>query len=450
MKQTDLFQNKQVVVLGLAKSGYAAAKTLLRLGASVTVNDRMPLDHSKEAQELEALGAEVYGGGHPDDIITDATDLMIKNPGIPYTNPLVEKAIAYGIPIWTEVELAYRLSESPFVGITGSNGKTTTTMLTGEMLKGSQKTPIVAGNIGTALCEVVQEAGENDIIVSELSSFQLLGTERFHPKVAVFLNLFEAHLDYHGTLEAYGEAKTRITMNQTADDYLVYNADDERVIHFTRSTKAKNVPFSIKEKVDGAYLLGDTLFYKDEPILKREELAMPPVLHNVANALAALAVAKTLGVDTPFIQNVLRSFTGVRHRLQFIETIAGRKFYNDSKATNILATTKALEAFKEPVILLAGGLDRGNSFDALVPYLRRVKALIAFGETKEKIAMAAKEAGVKTIRFVNNVTEAVPCAFELSDPGDIILLSPACASWDQYRSFEERGDMFIKSVHTLK
>jgi len=177
---------------------------------------------------------------------------------------------------------------------------------------------------------------------------------------------------------------------------------------------------------------------------------MPPVLHNVANALAALAVAKTLGVDTPFIQNVLRSFSGVRHRLQFIETIAGRKFYNDSKATNILATTKALEAFKEPVILLAGGLDRGNSFDALVPYLRRVKALIAFGETKEKIAMAAKEAGVKTIRFVNNVTEAVPCAFELSDPGDIILLSPACASWDQYRSFEERGDMFIKSVHTLK
>ena len=450
MKQTDLFQNKQVVVLGLAKSGYAAAKTLLRLGASVTVNDRMPLDHSKEAQELEALGAEVYGGGHPDDIITDATDLMIKNPGIPYTNPLVEKAIAYGIPIWTEVELAYRLSESPFVGITGSNGKTTTTMLTGEMLKGSQKTPIVAGNIGTALCEVVQEAGENDIIVSELSSFQLLGTERFHPKVAVFLNIFEAHLDYHGTLEAYGEAKTRITMNQTADDYLVYNADDERVIHFTRSTKAKNVPFSIKEKVDGAYLLGDTLFYKDEPILKREELAMPPVLHNVANALAALAVAKTLGVVTPFIQNVLRTFTGVRHRLQFIETIAGRKFYNDSKATNILATTKALEAFKEPVILLAGGLDRGNSFDALVPYLRRVKALIAFGETKEKIAMAAKEAGVKTIRFVNNVTEAVPCAFELSDPGDIILLSPACASWDQYRSFEERGDMFIKSVHTLK
>jgi len=450
MKQTDLFQNKQVVVLGLAKSGYAAAKTLLRLGASVTVNDRMPLDHSKEAQELEALGAEVYGGGHPDDIITDATDLMIKNPGIPYTNPLVEKAIAYGIPIWTEVELAYRLSESPFVGITGSNGKTTTTMLTGEMLKGSQKTPIVAGNIGTALCEVVQEAGENDIIVSELSSFQLLGTERFHPKVAVFLNIFEAHLDYHGTLEAYGEAKARITMNQTADDYLVYNADDERVIHFIRSTKAKKVPFSIKEKVDGAYLLGDTLFYKDEPILKREELAMPPVLHNVANALAALAVAKTLGVDTPFIQNVLRTFTGVRHRLQFIKTIAGRKFYNDSKATNILATTKALEAFKEPVILLAGGLDRGNSFDALVPYLRRVKALIAFGETKEKIAMAAKEAGVKTIRFVNNVTEAVPCAFELSDPGDIILLSPACASWDQYRSFEERGDMFIKSVHTLK
>jgi len=450
MKHTDTFRNKEAIVLGLAKSGYAAAKTLIQLGAKVTVNDQKSLDESPQAKELEGLGARIIGGGHPSDLVTENTALMIKNPGIPYSNPLVQKAIEYGVPVWTEVELAYLLSESAFVGITGSNGKTTTTMLTGEMLRGSRKTPIVAGNIGTALCEAVQDATVQNMIVAELSSFQLLGIESFRPKVAVILNLFEAHLDYHGSMEEYGKAKARITMNQTSDDFIVYNADDEWVGRLIESSKAQKVPFSLKEKVDGAYLFQDTLYFKGEPILAREDMAMPKVDHNVANALAAIAVAKIYEVSNAFIKRVMASFTGVPHRLQFIDTISGRSFYNDSKATNILATTKALQAFEQPVILLAGGLDRGNTFDALIPYLKNVKALITFGQTKNKVAEAAEKAGVKTIRFVDNVTEAVPVAYELSESGDVILLSPACASWDQYRSFEERGDMFIKSVHTLK
>jgi UDP-N-acetylmuramoylalanine--D-glutamate ligase len=450
MKQIETFINKEAVVLGLAKSGYAAAKLLIKLGAKVTVNDRKPLDDSESAKELEALGARVIGGEHPLTLVTPNTAVMIKNPGIPYSNPLVQKAIENDVPVWTEVELAARVSDAEFVGITGSNGKTTTTMLTGEMLKGSPSSPIVAGNIGTALCEVAQDATWENVIVSELSSFQLMGIETFHPKVAVILNLFEAHLDYHGSMEEYGKAKARITMNQTANDFIVYNADDERVRHLVEPSKAQKVPFSLKDNVDGAYIEGETLYFKGEAILNRSEMAMPNVDHNVANTLAALAVAKIYGVDNGFIKQVMATFTGVPHRLQYVDTVDERLFYNDSKATNILATTKALQAFQQPVILLAGGLDRGNSFDALIPYLKGAKAVITFGETKNKLAEAAKLAGVKAVRLVDNVTEAVPVAFDLSEPGDVVLLSPACASWDQYRSFEERGDIFIKSVHTLK
>lgn len=450
MKQIETFRNKEAVVLGLAKSGYAAAKLLIRLGAKVTVNDRSPLDDSAQAKELEELGATVVGGHHPLELVTPDTALMIKNPGIPYKNPLVRRALELGVPVWTEVELAAQVSDADFVGITGSNGKTTTTMLTGEMLKGSSLKPIVAGNIGTVLCDVIQDATEENLIVAELSSFQLMGIETFHPKVSMILNLFEAHLDYHGTLEEYGRAKARITMNQTANDFIVYNADDERVCKLVEASKAQKIPFSLKNKVDGAYLSGDTLYFKGEAVLNRHDMAMPNVDHNVANTLAAIAAAKVFEVENEFIRQVIGTFTGVSHRLQYVDTIDDRLFYNDSKATNILATTKALQAFQQPVILLAGGLDRGNTFESLVPYFEGVKAVITFGETKNKLADAAKMAGVKDIRLVDNVTEAVPVAFALSEPGDVVLLSPACASWDQYRSFEERGDIFMNSVHTLK
>jgi UDP-N-acetylmuramoylalanine--D-glutamate ligase len=453
MKDITRYRGKKVLVLGFAKSGYAAAKVLHRLGANVVVNDRSSLTQDSRAKELHALGIEIVEGGHPISLLSEDLALIVKNPGIPYTNPILEEAQKRNISIITEVELAYQLSEAPFIGITGSNGKTTTTMIIGDMMKNGHKNPIVAGNIGTVLSEVAQEATKDQVLVAELSSFQLMGTKDFHPKIAVLLNLFEAHLDYHGSLEAYGQAKIRLGKNQTKEDYFVYNADDEKVIDLVKQVQSTLIPFSVVEGRtggQGAYLSNGVLFYQNEAILSAEELAMPKGEHNIANALAAIAVAKNFGVSNDAIRTTLKSFTGVPHRLQYVKTVNNRRFYNDSKATNILATSKALSAFKEPVILLAGGLDRGNSFDSLIPHLQGVKTLIVFGETKDKIIDAAEKAGVKMIIPVDNVEAAVPVSYQHSEEGDVILLSPACASWDQYRSFEERGDMFMKQVHMLK
>lgn len=450
MKMVNDYKGKDVLVLGLAKSGYTAAKLLHQLGAKVTVNDRSNLKEDEKALELKGIGINIVDGGHPEGLITESLTMVVKNPGIPYNNPLIVKAITQSIPVITEVELASQISEAEFIGITGSNGKTTTTMLLGEMMKGSRLKPIVAGNIGTVMSEVAQEANKYNVIVAELSSFQLMGIEEFHPHVAIILNLFEAHLDYHGTLEAYGRAKARITLNQTADDILIYNADQPIFDDLLNNSKAIKIPVSISGKVrTGAYLLDDALYFRDDKIIDSELMSLKG-LHNRENALAAIAAAKAYDVPTEYLKNVLSSFSGVEHRLAFIAEKSGRLFYNDSKATNILATSRALDAFQQPVILLAGGLDRGNSFDALIPSLDHVKAVVTFGETKEKIKEAAVNAGIKAIYSVENVEEAVPVAYNQSVEGDVILLSPACASWDQYRSFEERGDMFIKAVHKLK
>ncbi|WEG11664.1 UDP-N-acetylmuramoyl-L-alanine--D-glutamate ligase [Pullulanibacillus sp. KACC 23026] len=452
MKDIKTYTGQYILVLGLAKSGYAAAKMLHKLGAKVVINDRSTLSEDPKAKELKQLGIQIVDGGHPLSLLDGDLKLIVKNPGIPYSNPLLVEAVKREIPIITEVELAYQLSEAPFIGITGSNGKTTTTMLIGDMLKMGNKKPIVAGNIGTVLTEVVQDATADQVLVAELSSFQLLGTKTFHPRIAVFLNLFDAHLDYHGTKEAYGQAKLAISQNQSKEDYLVYNADDEEVTRLIQPLSVTKVPFSVKNLMDekGAYYLNGGLYFEGELIVSAEDLAMPKGEHNIANALAAAAAAKLYGVSTEAIRKTLHTFSGVPHRLEYIGAVHERKFYNDSKATNILATSKALSAFQEPIILLAGGLDRGNDFDSLIPYLENVKALVAFGETKAKLMDAAEKAGVKQIIPVDNVEDAVPVSYKLSTAGDVILLSPACASWDQYRSFEERGDMFTKQVHMLK
>lgn len=451
MKALADYRDKQVLVLGMAKSGFVAAQLLQKLGADVTLNDRADLQGNADAERLRALGIRVVGGGHPEELVNEDLFTIVKNPGVPYTNPLLKKARELGIRVITEVELAYELSEAPFMGVTGSNGKTTTTMLLGEMMKGSRYQPIVAGNIGTVLSEVVQGAGKDNVIVAELSSFQLMGTEHFRPHVAVVLNLFDHHLDYHGTLENYAAAKARITLNQTAEDFLVYNADSDRVTKWIAGqSKAAKIPFSVEgREKNGAYIENRALYYKGEHILDCDEMGLPGE-HNLENALAALAAAKVYHVPTDYIVHVLKNFKGVRHRLQLVGTVGGRTFYNDSKATNILATAKALASFPDKeVILLAGGLDRGNTFDALVPHLKHAKAVVLFGETKNKLLDACRKAGIKTIKMVENVEEAVPAAFGLSQEGDVILLSPACASWDQYDSFEQRGDIFMNKVHML-
>lgn len=445
-----MYLHKKVLVLGLAKSGVGAALLLHKLGAFVTVNDYKPLSENPEARDLLEQGVTVICGEHPLELLEEGFELIVKNPGIPYHNPMVQKAMELNIPIITEVELAYQVSEAPFIGITGTNGKTTTTTLVFEMLKVGNQSPLIAGNIGTVASEVAQAAKEFNQIVIELSSFQLMGTPTFRPKIAILTNIYDAHLDYHGTRLEYAKAKANITKNQTSEDYFIVNSEQEEVMEIAAKSKAQIVPFSVKrELVQGVCVKDGWILFNGERIMKVADIVLPGA-HNLENVLSAIAAAKLTGVSNEAIYQVLNTFKGVKHRLQFIDEIDGRLFYNDSKATNILATKKALMAFEKPTILLAGGLDRGNEFDELIPSFKNVKAIITFGQTAPKLERVAKEAGIKIIQRVDNVEKAAICAFPLSVPGDVILLSPACASWDQYKTFEERGDIFVETVHKLK
>lgn len=451
MKTINNYQHKKILVLGLAKSGVSAASLLHKLGAFVTVNDYKPLNENPEAQGLLEQGIKVICGCHPIELLDEGFELIVKNPGIPYTNPLVAGAIERGIPVITEVELAYQISEAELIGITGTNGKTTTTTLIFEILQANEGTnPLIAGNIGTVASEVAETATKDNQMVVELSSFQLMGIRSFRPHIAIITNIYEAHLDYHGTKKEYAQAKANITRNQLEDDYLIVNGDQEELLELISFTKAKIIPFSVnKPLAEGCSIANGMITFLGEEIISRSDIVLPGE-HNLENIMAAIAATKLMGVQNKAIRKVLTTFKGVKHRTQFVEEIAGRKFYNDSKATNILAAQSALNAFSEPIILLAGGLDRGNEFDELIPSLKNVKAMITFGQTAEKLEKVAEIAGIETVHRVDNVEKAVPIAFELSKPGDVILLSPACASWDQYKTFEVRGDIFIDAVHKLK
>ncbi|WP_407644184.1 UDP-N-acetylmuramoyl-L-alanine--D-glutamate ligase [Falsibacillus albus] len=443
------YKYKKILVLGLAKSGVSAASLLHKLGAFVTVNDKKPLAENPAAQNLLDQGIKVICGDHPIELLDEGFELIVKNPGIPYSIPLVAGALEQGIPVITEVELAYEISEADFIGITGTNGKTTTTTLIFNMLEKGDLNPLIAGNIGTVASEVAQKADRDNQIVIELSSFQLMGIREFRPKIAIITNLYEAHLDYHGGLEDYWRAKVNITMNQTEDDFLIVNAEQPQLMERIKSSKAQIVPFSTKKYLEkGCSVHEGNVMFDGEAVIHLHDIALPGE-HNLENVLSAIAAAKLKGVDNEAIKFILSTFTGVKHRTQFVSELNGRKFFNDSKATNILATQSALKAFDQPIILLAGGLDRGNDFDDLLPFMKNVKALITFGQTAPKIEEIGRRAGIEKIQRVDNVEKAVPAAYECSNEGDVILLSPACASWDQYKTFEVRGDIFINAVHKL-
>ena len=453
MKKISTYENKKVLVLGLAKSGVSAAKLLHELGALVTVNDGKPFDENPEAQELLSLGIKVITGSHPIELLDEEFSLMVKNPGIPYSHPLVAKAQEMGIPVITEVELAYEVAECPIIGITGTNGKTTTTTMTGLLLNAGADQGIarLAGNIGYPASGVAQEAKPEDKIVMELSSFQLMGITDFRPHIAVITNIYEAHIDYHGTRKEYVKAKWNLQKNMTEKDYLILNWNQSELQELAQRTKARVLPFSTKEVLeDGVYADDYSIYYKKEKIMEISELGVPGK-HNVENALAAISVAKLYGISNEAIRETLHFFHGVPHRTQYVGEIQGRKFYNDSKATNILATKMALSGFETAkVVLLAGGLDRGNTFDELIPSLKGIKAMVVFGQTKEKLMDAGKKAGIETIVTADSVEQAVPLALENSTDGDVVLLSPANASWDQYPNFETRGNRFMEAVNRLK
>lgn len=449
MKTVTRFENVKVLVLGLARSGEAAARLLAKLGAIVTVNDGRPFEENPTAQALLEEGIKVVCGSHPTSLLDEEFELMVKNPGIPYDNPMVMRALEKGIPVWTEVELAYLISEVPIIGITGSNGKTTTTTMIAEVLAADGRSALLSGNIGFPASEVAQVATAKDTLVMELSSFQLMGTDCFCPHIAVITNLIPAHLDYHGDFDQYVEAKWHIQQRMTASDFLVLNANQAIWEELARKTQATLVPFSTQGKVEGAYLADGVLYFKEEAIMAASELGVPGI-HNVENALATIAVAKLSGVSNRAIKETLSAFSGVKHRLQYVDTISGIAFYNDSKSTNSLATQKALSGFdKTKTLLIAGGLDRGVSFDDLVADLVGLKMMVLIGESAPRLQQAADLAGVATV-LAKDVAEATQLAFERATEGDTVLLSPANASWDMYPNFEVRGEVFLATVEKLK
>ncbi|WP_105113704.1 UDP-N-acetylmuramoyl-L-alanine--D-glutamate ligase [Streptococcus suis] len=448
MKMIDTFKNKKVLVLGLAKSGESAARLLDTLGAIVTVNDGKAFEENPTAQALLEEGIRVICGSHPLELLDEDFALMVKNPGIRYDNPMVEKALKKGIPVWTEVELAYLISDAPIIGITGSNGKTTTTTMIAEALNAGNKSAKLCGNIGYPASSVAQTATKEDTLVMELSSFQLMGTEVFHPRVAVITNLSANHIDYHGTYEDYVDAKWMIQRQMTEQDTIVLNFNQEEAKELAQETKAQVLPFSTKEVVDGAYLQDGKLYFKGEYVVDADQIGVPGT-HNIENALATIAVAKLWGVDNQAIQESLAAFGGVKHRLQLVGKIDGVTFYNDSKSTNILATQKALSGFdNSKVILIAGGLDRGNEFDELVPDLIGLKKMVILGQSAPRVQRAADKAGVPTVA-AEDIADATRKAFEQAEEGDIVLLSPANASWDMYPNFEVRGDIFLQTYEEL-
>lgn len=464
MKHPREYKGEQVVVLGLARSGVAAAKLFHELGAIVTVNDKKERTQCPEADELEALGISVVCGSHPSGLIHEGVKLVVKNPGIPYRIEPLQKAEQLGIDVVTEVEVAYHISRAPIIGITGSNGKTTTTTLIGLMLDKAGLNPIVAGNIGRALTEAALEAEPHNRLVVELSSFQLKGTQQFHPAIACLLNIYETHLDYHGTMDDYIASKAKLFDNQTAEDTAVLNWDKPECRRLARSVRARVLPFSRLERLPyGVFCEAETgmLTYRDEqgglhPIVSASELGIRGSF-NVENALAASAIAITAGADLASISEVLREFRGVEHRLEWVATKEGVEFYNNSKATNPAATIKTIEAFDQKLILIAGGQDRGSDYMELLPVFEsRIKGLVTLGETRGKIDRVAGLAGLRARKTVDTgehaadaVREAVQAAYAMAEPGDIVLLSPACASWDMFPSYEERGRMFKESVHKL-
>jgi UDP-N-acetylmuramoylalanine--D-glutamate ligase len=477
MRQLTEYRGRKVVVLGLARSGVAAAKLFHGIGADVVVNDRKEREQCPEAGELEALGLSVVCGGHPEGLVNAETALLVKNPGIPYTAEPIVEAIRLGVEVVTEVEVAGQLSRAPIIGITGSNGKTTTTTWTGILMEAAGLSPLVAGNIGRPLCEAAQEVSPSGWLVAELSSFQLKGTAEFRPRISCLLNLSETHLDYHGSMKDYADSKAKLFANQTADDIAVYNEDDPACQNLSNTFAARKLPFSLVSELEtGVFVIPSYPSVKpadDEPeqerwivyrdfsgnesrILRVEDLGIPG-RHNTANALAAIAVTLAAGADSALLEEPLRTFRGVEHRLEYVGKFSGTHYYNDSKATNPMATTMSVLSLPSPLILIAGGLDRGSDYMELLPIFRsRLKGLVAMGETREKLLRVAEAAGLSRIKIVEPVGDAettlrraVEEAAIMAGPGDTVLLSPACASWDMFPSYEVRGRMFKQSAHTL-
>ena len=447
---------KKVLVFGTGISGIGAAKLLEKVQAEVILYDgneklckeeirkKLPND-SKCVIVLGALSKELL----------ESLDLVVMSPGVPLDIPAVEQIKAAGIPIWGEIELAYQMSEGMVLAITGTNGKTTTTALLGEIMKAYAESVFVVGNIGNPYTDAALSMTEDSYTVAEISSFQLETIDTFAPKVSAILNITEDHLNRHHTMEEYIRVKELITENQTKEDYCILNYEDEVLREFGEKCPAKTVFFSSERKLDkGVFLDGDVICLKTDKetfeIVKTEELKILGK-HNYENVMAASAMAYYAGVPMEVIHKAVTQFRAVAHRIEFVEEIDGIAYYNDSKGTNPDAAIKGIQAMNRPTLLIGGGYDKESSYEEWIQsFDGKVKYLVLIGQTREKIQEAAHKCGFMNTILADNLEEAVSICTEKAEKGDAVLLSPACASWGQFDNYEQRGDKFKEYVYALK
>jgi len=457
MDLSKVISGNRVTVVGLGRSGLGAARLLDRAGAQVCLTDRRPAEALREQMEQVPARVSLFLGEHPDNLFT-MVDLVVVSPGVPADIPPLRSSRSRNIPVVGELELAFRFTEAPFVAVTGTNGKSTVTELVGQMMKEDGREVFVGGNIGRSLTEHLaglDERGEEppEWFVAEVSSFQLETIQRFRPRVAAVLNLTADHLDRHGDLDGYGRAKARLFENQINGDHLVLNADDESVAAFAALAPGSVAWFSRNTEVPrGVFVRDDEIVARfdgpDRIVMIRDDIRIRGV-HNLENALAAAAIAMLAGVSPDSVACALRAFPGLPHRLETVAEFGGIRYVNDSKGTNVGAVIRSLESFDSPVVLIAGGSDKGTDFKVLRSAMAgRVRTLVLIGETAPRLAREA--AGSIPVRYADHMNNAVSLARSVAEPGDTVLLSPACASFDMFRNFEDRGDQFRKAVQGIR
>ncbi|MBQ9036686.1 MAG: UDP-N-acetylmuramoyl-L-alanine--D-glutamate ligase [Erysipelotrichaceae bacterium] len=431
-----------VLVIGAALSGISVAKFLNRQGYTIYLTDAKAI---KEKKELEDLGIRVFDNGHPDCLKEIDYEFIVKNPGIKYSVPFVKHFVDKGYQMLNETEIALKNQPQIKLGaITGTNGKTTTTMMLGTLLKSLDEKNGYVGNMGLPLCDFVSEHdGENLSLAIEIAALQLIGCPSFHPQVSVIMNLTPDHIDYFGDVDTYYRAKTLIYKNQDENDYFIRNVDDENVVKYTTDVKCQVIDFSlVREDVD-LHIKDRKAYYKDVELFDLDQFPLPG-MHNVENAMIAGCMAYLLGVKPADIKQILEHFKGVEHRIEYVDEINGVKYYNDSKGTNVDSTIMALKSFSCPIHLLVGGYDKKTGFDGLKPYLGNVKTMYAYGDTKMQFVPLHDD-----VRLYENMFEALNAAKGNAVKGEVVLLSPACASWDQFPNYEVRGRQFKEMVKSF-
>lgn len=449
------FKNKNVLVCGIARSGISSALLLKKLGANVIIQDLKKEDdiEPNNITILKENKIQLYLGKNPDKEIIDNVDLMVVSPGLPLDLDFILYA-KQKINIISEIELAYTQCKAPIVAITGTNGKTTTTALVGEIIN-SYKKAFVVGNIGIPFTEKVLDIKEDDIVVAEISSFQLETIKHFCPKVSAVLNITPDHLNRHKTMENYILAKERIFENQTENDFLILNYEDEVCKKMAFKTKSKVLYFSSKTEIqNGVYLKQDNIFINcfgiNEKFLNINELKILGE-HNIENAMASILMCMAINIPLENIKKALINFNAVEHRIEFVCNKNGVDYFNDSKGTNTDATIKAILAMKKPINLIIGGYDKGAQFKDLISLFKnRVKKAVLIGEVKEKVAKECDEIGFFNYEFSSTLEEAVEICYKYAKENECVLLSPACASWDMFKDYEERGNLFKKYVKNIK